>query len=229
MLMSNKPAKHSDRKKKWRSGERRGRCVVPVQMTRHLIVCEGRKTEPAYFEALKRALGEVNGRKVDIEAVGTGLHTLELFEEAQRICTKAPDIYSHVWVAYGKDDFSEGEFNEVVGLCKRMGGAATYHAMWSNPCFELWLLLHFGYTAVPMVTAECLGRIDGEWRKAFGNSYEKNDAGIFDALCSRLDDARINAKRLRGHHSGLGNDKPSEQNPGTAVGDFFDEVAEYLE
>lgn len=228
MPMSNKPAKHSDRKKQWRSGERRGRRVVPVQMTRHLIVCEGRKTEPAYFDALKRALGEANGRKVDIKAVGTGLHTLDLVEEAQRICAQAPDTYAHVWISYDKDDFPEEEFDEVVGLCERMGGAATYHAMWSNPCFELWLLLHFGHTTAPMMTSECLGRVDGEWRKAFGRPYEKSNAGVFDALRSRLDDARANAKKLADHHARLGNDRPSGRNPGTAVVDLLDEIAEFL-
>lgn len=42
----------------WRSGKREGRSRM-VQMTRHLVVTEGKETEPRYFgkrgEALQRA------------------------------------------------------------------------------------------------------------------------------------------------------------------------------
>ena len=39
-----------------------------VQMTRHLVVSEGKETEPRYFEGVRTALGEANGRKVAIVA-----------------------------------------------------------------------------------------------------------------------------------------------------------------
>ena len=86
--MSRKPPKKSDRGRPWRSGERRSARYVRVQMTRHLIVCEGTRTEPGYFNGLKAALGEANGRKVDVhherlgnrrpseKCPGTVVHTL---------------------------------------------------------------------------------------------------------------------------------------------------------
>ena len=70
--------------------------------------------------------------------------------------------------------------------------------MWSNPCFELWILLHFGYTTAPMATAECLARASGAWQKAFGRPYEKNDAGIFDALRPQLAALDTAARELLG-------------------------------
>ena len=45
----------------WRSGKRQGRARM-VQMTRHLVVTEGKETEPRYFEGVRAALGAANGR-----------------------------------------------------------------------------------------------------------------------------------------------------------------------
>lgn len=38
----------------WRSGRREGRSHM-VQMTRHLVVSEGKETEPCYFEGVRGA------------------------------------------------------------------------------------------------------------------------------------------------------------------------------
>ena len=49
----------------WRSGRREGRSRM-VQMTRHLVVSEGKETEPRYLEGVRAALGAANGRKIAI-------------------------------------------------------------------------------------------------------------------------------------------------------------------
>ena len=227
--MSRKPPKKSDRGRPWRSGERRGARYMRVQMTRHLIVCEGTRTEPGYFNGLKVALGEVNGRKVDVHVIGTGMHTVDLLERAQELCRTSPNAYDHVWLAYDKDYFPAEEFDLVESRCASVCGATTFHAIWSNPCFEEWLLLHFGYSTAQDDPAGCLARIDREWRGAFGGSYDKADEGIFAKLRSRLADARGNAAKLDAHHECMGNRKPSEKCPGTAVHELFDEVEPYFE
>lgn len=55
--------------KGWRSGKREGRSRM-VQMTRHLVVSEGKETEPRYFEGVRAALGAANERKVAIVVKG---------------------------------------------------------------------------------------------------------------------------------------------------------------
>lgn len=47
----------------WRSGKREGRSRM-VQMTRHLVVTEGKETEPRYFEGVRAALGAANERRL---------------------------------------------------------------------------------------------------------------------------------------------------------------------
>lgn len=84
------------KKKGWLSG-RRSVATQPVQMTRHLIVCEGTQTDPLYFEGMKAALGAANGRKLSVVVRGTGRHTLDLLDCAQELCRYAADTYDHVW------------------------------------------------------------------------------------------------------------------------------------
>lgn len=67
--------------KSWRSGKREGRSRM-VQMTRHLVVSEGKETEPRYFEGLRSALSAANNRKIAVVVKGTGKHTLDLLDFA---------------------------------------------------------------------------------------------------------------------------------------------------
>lgn len=137
----------------WRSGRREGRSRM-VQMTRHLVVSEGKETEPRYFEGVRAALGAANGRKVAIVVKGTGKHTLDLLDFAVEHCRYAPETFDHVWLVFDKDDFPAVDFDAMERKCAELSdGSRTFHALWSNPCFELWLFLHLRYT-----TARPVGR-----------------------------------------------------------------------
>ena len=126
----------------WRSGRREGRSRM-VQMTRHLVVSEGKETEPRYFEGVRAALGAANGRKVAIVVKGTGKYTLDLLDFAVEHCRYAPETFDHVWLVFDKDDFPAADFDAMERKCAELSdGSRTFHALWSNPCFELWPLLH---------------------------------------------------------------------------------------
>ena len=74
-----------------------------------LIVCEGTKTEPNYFEALKKELPRGILEKIDIE--GLGKNTLSIIEEAIKLREQAYKernwIYDEVWAVFDKDSFPE--------------------------------------------------------------------------------------------------------------------------
>lgn len=228
MPVSNKPSKHSERNKPWRGNERRSARVLKVQMTRHLIVCEGTQTEPLYFEGLKEHLGEANGRKVDICICGSGEHTLGLFERAQDLCRKSPNLYDHVWLVYDKDYFPAEEFDCVESSCAGIQGLSSFHALWSNPCFEVWFLLHFRYSTAELTTAECLQKTKAAWAREYGVPYEKNDKRSFSRLLPLLPRAKDNAERLHAFHESMGDEKPSMQCPDTMVPALFAELEPYL-
>lgn len=220
--------KKSDRSKQWRESARRSH-PAKYRMVRHLIVCEGTCTEPLYFEAMRSCLSEENGRKLQVDVVGTGKHTLDLLDYAIEKARGATNSYAHVWIVYDKDDFKETEFDDVVSRCsKTRVGNTCFHAVWSNPCFEVWYLLHFGYTSSQMTSAECTKRFGQELRRAYGKDYKKSDACMWDLLADHRCKAQANADRLSEEHRGLGHEKPSECNPATRVGMVIREVAPFL-
>lgn len=130
-------------KREWRQpGRRQGYRVLAPE--RHLIVCEGEKTEPLYFKGLRDALKPEFRDRIHIVVKGTGLHTTDLLDYALRECGLSGG-FDHVWLAYDRDDFDPQDFDSVAEACKRYSdGTTTFHPLWSNPCVEVWMLFHFG-------------------------------------------------------------------------------------
>lgn len=214
--------------KGWRSGRREGRSRM-VQMTRHLVVSEGKETEPRYFEGVRAALGAANGRKVAIVVKGTGKHTLDLLDFAVEHCRYAPETFDHVWLVFDKDDFPAADFDAMERKCAELSdGSRTFHALWSNPCFELWPLLHLRYTTAPMTATECQRALAQAMSKDLGVEYRKNLGGLFGMVDGQRAEALRRVQRLEAHHGELGNAKPSAQNPATKVGEIFDVIGPYL-
>ena len=214
--------------KNWRSGRREGRSRM-VQMTRHLVVSEGKETEPRYFEGVRSALGAANGRKVAIVVKGTGKHTLDLLDFAVEHCRYAPETFDHVWLVFDKDDFPAADFDAMERKCAELSdGSRTFHALWSNPCFELWPLLHLRYTTASMTAAECQRALAQAMSKDLGVEYRKNLGGLFGMVDGQRAEALHRVQRLEAHHGELGNAKPSAQNPATKVGEIFDVIGPYL-
>lgn len=225
--MSMKPGKKGDENKAWR---KRGRRSAPKTMApeRHLIVCEGTRTEPLYFESMRESLAPGFRDRIHIVVKGTGLHTTDLFEYAVAECSRSKNGYDHVWIAYDKDDFLVAKFDEVARRCRGTRvGDARFHAMWSNPCFEVWLLLHFGYSTSEIVVKQCIDRVDSECARRFGCGYAKNFS-VYGQLASMRGAACDNSKRLIAWHEGQGKDRPSAMNPGTAVHEMVDSLGQYL-
>ena len=110
-----------------------------------LIVSEGTKTEPLYFDGLAKYINEKYGNGIDVEkplidTCGEGKCTVSLVEETSKIVSRSKTMYSQVWVVFDKDDF--GDFDEAIELAEKSG----YHVGWSNQSFEYWIFLHFNYS-----------------------------------------------------------------------------------
>ena len=106
----------------------------------YLIVCEGKKTEPNYFNGLKKKINEKYGNKVDvlipsIEVKGTGKNTTDLVNYTDKFVNYSNKRYGQVWVVFDKDDYPDKQFNQAIKN-------SSFNIAWSNPCFEIWILLH---------------------------------------------------------------------------------------
>ena len=109
---------------------------------RFVLVCEGRKTEPCYFRALEKAFASTLVTLEIVEGVGVPLTVATRAAEAQDLYSDARRsrdsfaVADQVWAVFDVDEHPR--FTEAVSLCEehhvRVGR--------SNPCFELWLILH---------------------------------------------------------------------------------------
>ena len=110
---------------------------------RFVLVCEGGKTEPSYFLALEDALSNTLVSLKIVEGVGVALTVAQkAAEEAENLYSVASerrDSFSEgdqVWAVFDVDDHPR--LDEAVAICEeREVGVGR-----SNPCFELWLILH---------------------------------------------------------------------------------------
>ena len=139
---------------------------VREKLVRFLIVCEGTKTEPHYFEALiKNYISTV--REVTIEGEGRATvalvdRTLEIKQELER---KNAMSFDRVWVVFDKDDFDD--FNDAIKKANKLG----FHSAWTNEAFELWYYLHFEYLDTGIGRADYIKKLEEAFKEKLGDSH----------------------------------------------------------
>lgn len=192
----------------------------------YLIVCEGKKTEPNYFNGLKRKINERYGNKVDvlipnIDVKGTGMNTTSLVKYTQKTVNHANKVYGQVWVVFDKDDYNDEQFDSTIKNC-------DYNVAWSNPNFELWLLAHFKKVNRYISKDDVLQELSKEFQKKGLGDYTKNDINIFDKVTSegKLHTAIKNCEYMEELNK---DGQASQRNPMTKVYKIVDELKEYLE
>lgn len=109
-----------------------------------LVVSEGEVTEPDYIRGLQQAFRNPRVRIEFAEEHGVPMTLVriakEYKEEAIAQATRENDdnlAYDSVWCVFDIDD------HPAVGEAKEMARDNNIHVAISNPCIELWLLLHF--------------------------------------------------------------------------------------
>jgi hypothetical protein len=95
-----------------------------------LIVCEGKNTEPSYFNQFRLS-------SASVKSVGEGYNTESLVNRAIQLAKTGK--YDQVWCVFDKDDFSENNFNNAIMIAH----ANNFRVAYSNQSFEYWLILHF--------------------------------------------------------------------------------------
>ena len=175
---------------------------VRERHVRFLIVCEGAKTEPHYFEALIENHTSAI-REVTIE--GEGMATVALVDKTSEIKRdleyKNAMQFDRVWIVFDKDDFQD--FNDAIEKAHRLG----YHTAWSNEAFELWYFLHFEYLDAGISREAYIVKLETAFRKRMNDmnfKYEKGNPDIYSLLrlYGREDLAKRFARQLRNLHKG---------------------------
>lgn len=152
---------------------------------RVLIVCEGSKTEPNYFEQFRK--GENDHFVYDIECEGKGLNTIGVVDAAiakKAAAEKTPTPYDSVWAVFDRDSFSKARFNAAIKKAQAHG----IEVAWSNEAFELWYLYHFHNRITAMKREEYKNAISeavnksGKWKERKIYRYAKNDKRNYDIM-----------------------------------------------
>ncbi|MYA79127.1 MAG: RloB domain-containing protein [Acidobacteriia bacterium] len=106
---------------------------------RFTLFCEGKRTEPAYFNALKRAYPSALIDVIIHPGVGVPFTIAKKAVEFARHSRPKKDSFEkhdQVWAVFDRDQHPR--FQESVALC----GTHGIKVARSNPCFEVWLILH---------------------------------------------------------------------------------------
>lgn len=194
-----------------------------------LIVSEGTKTEPLYFDGLAKHIFAVHGKGIEvkkpiIDTKGEGKCTVSLVEAAVDLVRRAPIVYSQVWVLFDHDDFHDFD------LAIRLAEQHEFKVAWSNQSFEYWLCLHFNYFDSALRRDEWARKLTDIFKSRGINKkgYQKNDPEIFNIVTSKgsLKSAVKYAQRIEATY-----DKsvpPSQRDPSTTVHHLILELAPYL-
>ncbi len=170
---------------------------------RILIVSEGSKTEPNYFNEI-RSTYRLPTASICVRASQYGTSPLQVVEYARDLFNNGDEhkklraqSFELVYVVFDRD--SHLNYDDALRLASSLDGrlkndnkaSVVFKAIPSIPCFELWLLLHFENVSAPIERREVVSRL-----KRYLSGYEKNMEGIFTNTRVHLDIAISRAKKL---------------------------------
>ncbi len=165
---------------------------------RILILCEGARTEPAYFSWLKhdRRLTSVVVRGPRARPLGPP----ELLKRARDELRNDPG-WDEIYCVLDHDgrDSAVGKLEAGLAAINRKRASTQVEMTLSDPCFELWLLLHFEFSDRPYTSlrggrSACQNVIEQLQRHI--PEYRKNTTGYLKLVKDRVEKALANAEQL---------------------------------
>jgi len=178
-----------------------------------LIVCEGKKTEPNYFKGLRDCY-RLNSANIDIthDRGSAPKNVLKKAEQRYREEKDKGIPFDRVYCVFDKDTHTS--YQDTLQTIEQKRTKNTFFAITSVPSFEFWLLLHFEYTASPVLGItgrksagdQVLAKL-----KQYIPDYQKAEKGHFIALKDQLPFAIANARRVCQTAEKNETDNPSTQ------------------
>ena len=183
---------------------------------RFLIVCEGEKTEPNYFNSF-RLPGLIH-----VHAEGFGVSPPQLVEVALEMKQdssrrRGHEPFDQIWCVFDRDDWLASDFNSAIRQAENKGLKVAY----SNQAFELWYLLHFHYYNSPMSRKDYESKLS----ELMDSPYNKNFWDMYDRLRSQQGMAIKHARRLLEFYP---RPRPASDNPSTTVHILVEELNRFM-
>lgn len=192
----------------------KGRKPATRQPRDRFLVVAGGMTEKDYFDYIRKSLANTP-LKLDVEAKGKNPAALlgraiDLRDEDKREARRNNDrhnVYQRVWVVTDTDEFTD-ELVDLIGAAADEG----IDLIISNPCFELWMVLHdreYGkYCETPQIqaVAKSKGMLTGSNSKSL----------VLDKIQGNFERAEVFSQQLRQRHEQDDKFFPDD-NPSTSV------------
>jgi hypothetical protein len=186
---------------------RRKTAIRPERKT-VVVFCEGEASEPDYINGLKRLPNIRGNTSINIEIATERGVPLTLVRLA--IDRAADDEVDECWCVFDVEwPKNHPNLKAAIALAKNHG----IRVVVSNPCFELWLLLHFEDQTAFMNTCDAESRS----RKLDGRPGKRIDAEKYMAL-RRVAAGR--AEKLVRRHEKNGTQFPMD-NPSSSMFEFL--------
>lgn len=112
------------------------------------VYCEGKRTEPAYLTAFRNdhATHLVRVETVPVADVPLTLvnRAVEKKLELERAARRSKDSFAKAFAVWGMFDVDHDRDRAIPQACDKAKASGVHLAI-SNPCFELWGILHYCY------------------------------------------------------------------------------------
>ncbi|MGX2950723.1 RloB family protein [Ursidibacter sp. B-7004-1] len=186
-----------------------------------LIVCEGEKTEPFYFQDMIEFEGLSS---VNIEIIsGKGSDPVSVVKTAKsKIKQQEKHLpFNRVYCIIDRDSHANFEQAQNMAIDND-----KIQLIISYPSFEFWYLCHFIYSRSPITRTgnksagdNCISLLNAHWQNKFKAPYSKEIKNLYSELYEKLEIAIANSEKALREAQ-----KDSEPNPSTQV----HELVEYL-
>ncbi len=179
------------------------------------ILTEGEKTEPNYFQSSMfrndRTFPKINPGKCP----GNDANGLKQWAES---IMKTDFVKGdRIWIVLDKDENDLQKLHNLKEWCEENDVGLAF----SNPCFELWLLIHFNYVDSSMNKEDLIAKLTQNLREQYDKS--KDYSHIFS---EKIETAVRNARTLREHNGQSG--KRCNQNPFTNIDMLIADLMKFL-
>ena len=164
---------------------------------RILIVTEGAKTEPLYFEDIRKQK-RISSAHIEVIHSALGTQPRQVVDSAVEKF-KESKAFERVYAVFDRDDhltYADAlararQLDKTLKNDERM--AVRFFAVPTVPCFELWLLLHFENVLAFNHRTEIMTKLN---QRIAG--YTKGKTGIYALTEPSIDAAAARAVHLRG-------------------------------
>lgn len=184
-----------------------------------LIGAEGKnQTERKYFKAFNQVQSEYKimaGKGNNTDPVGVVEDLLKSAKQ-EELDLKDGDMLA----CFIDVDFKNGRDQELRAAMK-LARQNNISVFLSNPCFEIWYLLHFRYSTKLYGSNEEVIKELGSYISDYSKSKD-----VYDVIENKIDQALLNTKRLESYHLENGTNDRLKKLPSTEAYKLIEMILE---